>query len=90
MNIQEAIEAPRWTTRSFPLSYFPHSMYRGEMGVEDRIPEEVRQALIQKGHKLKVVGGWTQGSNGGILVDEKNGVLAAGADPRVDAYALAW
>src|SRR5712664_4432476 len=27
MNIQQAIEAPRWSTRSFPASPFPHTMY---------------------------------------------------------------
>ena len=90
MNIQQAIESPRWTTRSFPLSYFPHSMYRGEMGVEDRIPQDVRDSLIKKGHKLKVVGGWSQSMNGGIVVNTQTGVLSAGADPRCDAYALAW
>ena len=26
MNIQQAIEAPRWSTRSFPASPFPHTM----------------------------------------------------------------
>src|SRR5947208_1378692 len=27
MNVQQAIEAPRWSTRSFPASPFPHTMY---------------------------------------------------------------
>jgi gamma-glutamyltranspeptidase/glutathione hydrolase len=90
MNIQQAIEAPRWTTRSFPLSFFPHSMYRGEISVEERIPGEVRDALLKKGHKLKIVGPWTLGANAGIIVDTETGVLSVGADPRADAYALAW
>jgi len=89
MNIQQAIEAPRWSTRSFPASPFPHTMYPGEMSVEARIPEATRQALVTRGHKLRVTGPWTQGSNGGIVVGA-NGVLSAGADPRVDAYAWAW
>jgi gamma-glutamyltranspeptidase/glutathione hydrolase len=90
MNIQQAIEAPRWSTRSFPASPFPHTMYPGEMSVEARIPETVRQALIARGHKLRVSGPWSQGSNAGIIVDSKTGVLSAGADPRVEAYAWAW
>ena len=90
MNVQQAIEAPRWTTRSFPASPFPHTMYPGEMAVEARIPEATRQALIARGHKLRVTGPWTQGSNGAIVVDGANGVLSAGADPRVEAYAWAW
>jgi gamma-glutamyltranspeptidase / glutathione hydrolase len=90
MNIQQAIEAPRWSSRSFPASPFPHTMYPGDMSVEARIPEATRQALIEKGHKLRVAPPWSLGSNGGIVVDAATGVLSAGADPRVDAYAWAW
>ncbi len=90
MNVQQAIEAPRWNTRSFPASPFPHTMYPGDMSVEDRIPAAVRDALVKKGHKLRPSGPWTMGSNGAILIDLKTGVLNAGADPRVEAYALAW
>jgi len=90
MNIQQAIESPRWTTRSFPASPFPHTMRPGDMAVEARIPDETRQALIARGHKLRVAGAWTQGSNAGIIIDRTTGVLSAGADPRVEAYAWAW
>jgi gamma-glutamyltranspeptidase/glutathione hydrolase len=90
MNIQQAIEAPRWSTRSFPMSYFPHTMYPGELTVEDRIPTPIREALEKKGHNLKVNGPWSLGMNAGIAVDLAAGVLSAGADPRTDAYALAW
>ena len=90
MNVQRAIEAPRWSTRSFPASPFPHTMYPGEMSVEPRVPEAVRQALAAKGHKLKVSTEWSMGSNGAIVVDLQTSVLSAGADPRVEAYAYAW
>ena len=90
MNIQQAIEAPRWSTRSFPASPFPHTMYPGDMAVEARIPEATRQALIARGHKLRVRPAWSMGSNAGIVVDPITGVLSAGADPRVEAYAWAW
>jgi len=90
MNVQQAIEAPRWSTRSFPLSYFPHTMYPGELTVEDRIPPAVRDALKQKGHKVRVTGPWSLGLNAAIELDSATGVLSAGADPRCDAYALAW
>ena len=89
MNIQQAIEAPRWSTRSFPSSPFPHTMYPGEMSVEERIPDSVRLALEKKGHKVKISGPWSLGSNAGIVLDLRTGVLSAGADPRVEAYALA-
>jgi len=90
MNIQEAIEAPRWTTRAFPSSPFPHVMYPLDLGVEDRVPEAIRSRLRRMGHKLRVSPPWSIGSNGAILLDPSSGVLHAGADPRADAYALAW
>jgi len=90
MNIQQAIESPRWSTSSFPSSVFPHTMHPGAASVEARIPETTQQALIGRGHKLRVTGPWSLGSNAGILIDMKSGVLSAGADPRVEAYAWAW
>jgi gamma-glutamyltranspeptidase/glutathione hydrolase len=90
MNIQQAIEAPRWSSRAFPASPFPHTMHPGDLAVESRIPESTRQALISRGHKLRVDPPWSLGSNAGIVLDMKTGILSAGADPRVDAYAWAW
>jgi len=90
MNPQEAIEAARWNTTSFPSSPFPHVMRPNAMAVEDRIPAEVREALLKRGHKLTVSRSWVLGSNGAIVLDHKLGIISAGADPRVDAYALAW
>jgi len=90
MNIQQAIEAPRWSTRSFPASPFPHTMYPGDLAVESRIGEKEQQALIAKGHKLRVNGPWSMSEMAVIVIDPKTGVLHAGADPRNDAYAWAW
>ena len=90
MNVQQAIEAPRWTTRSFPSSPWPHTMHPGDLQVEERIPEEVRAELIRRGHKLTVSGPYSIGSNAAIVTDRAKGYVAAAADPRVSALALAW
>ena len=90
MNIQQAIEAPRWSSRSFPASPFPHTMVPGDMSVEARIPEATRQALIARGHKLRISPSWSLGSTAGIVIDSSSGVLSSGADPRVEAYAWSW
>lgn len=90
MSVQEAIEAPRWTTRSFPSSVFPHTMYPGDAGVESRISTAVIEELKKRGHKMRVLRPWSLGSNASIIVDHARGILSAGADPRVEAYALAW
>lgn len=89
MNIQQAIEAPRWSTESFPASPFPHTMRPGHLSVESRIPEDVQEALRGKGHLLNVSGPWSLGANAAIVVNPASGVLSAGADPRADAYASA-
>jgi gamma-glutamyltranspeptidase/glutathione hydrolase len=87
MNVQEAIEAPRWSTRAFPASSGDFTMRPGTLSVESRIPAAVQAALKAKGHLLTTSGPWTLGSNAAISIDSRTGVLKAGADPRVDAYA---
>ncbi len=90
LNVQQAIEAPRYSTRAFPSSTYPFVMYPADLVLERRIPEETRKALASRGHKAQLQGEWSLGSNAAITVDPETGVLSAGADPRVDACALAW
>jgi gamma-glutamyltranspeptidase/glutathione hydrolase len=89
MNVQEAIEAARWSSRAFPASSGPFTMRPGDLSVESRIPADVQAALKAKGHVLTVARPWSLGSNGALMLDPKTGVIKAGADPRVDAYASA-
>jgi gamma-glutamyltranspeptidase/glutathione hydrolase len=89
MNVQQAIEAPRWTTRSFPASPFPHTMYPGDLGVEATVGEAVRKSLEERGHKLRVVRAWSMGANAAIVIEPGERVLAAGVDPRTEGYAWA-
>ena len=89
MNVQQSIEAPRWSTRSFPASPFPHTMYPGDLSVEARVPEDVQQGLEAKGHDLTVRPAWSLGAIGAIVIDPETGVLAAGVDPRTEGYAWA-
>jgi gamma-glutamyltranspeptidase/glutathione hydrolase len=61
----------------------------GDLSVESRVSDAVQKALLAKGHKLQIASPWSLGSNAAIIVDPKSGVLSAGADPRVEAYAWA-
>jgi len=90
MNAQQAIEAPRWTTRSFPASPFPHTMYPGDLSLESRIPDAVRDELMRRGHKVAMQRPWSMNSSAAILVDLATGTVSAAADPRTAALALAW
>lgn len=78
MNVQQAIEAPRWTSRAFPSSPAPHSMFPGDLEVESRISEPVRAELARRGHRLYVLGPYSIGSNAAIGVN--NGVLSRAAE----------
>jgi gamma-glutamyltranspeptidase/glutathione hydrolase len=90
MNPQQAADAPRCATFSFPRSSDPHPYTPGlchlEVGVDPSIPE----ALLRMGHKLRVWPAWTKaaGSLGAIQVDHEHGVLHGAADPRRMAYAI--
>jgi gamma-glutamyltranspeptidase / glutathione hydrolase len=90
MNAQQAIEAPRWTSRAFPASPAPFTMYPGDLQVEGRISSAVRSELLRRGHKLYVLGSYSIGNNAAIVSDATKGVLTAGADPRNSAFAVAW
>jgi gamma-glutamyltranspeptidase / glutathione hydrolase len=90
MNVQQAIEAPRWTSRAFPASPAPFTMYPGDLQVEARIVPDVRRELLRRRHKLYVRGSYSIGLNAAILSDSVTGVVTAGADPRNNALAAAW
>ena len=92
MEPQEAIEAPRVISRSFPQTFWPHETYPGEALVETRIAQSVRDELRGRGHVLTEEGDWSKrvGRVCTILVDPENGSLAGGADPRSTSYALGW
>jgi len=94
--VQEAIEAPRFSSVHFPSSFFPHHATPGGLRVEGRIPAAVRDALGARGHTIEVEDDWVAGDVLCIRVDAARGVLRAGADPRgevsgrMPSYAIAW
>lgn len=81
MTPQEAVEAPRFRS------------YNGlRVSVEDRVPGPVRAELSSWGHQIRVISGWTATFGGAqmIYVDPLSGTLTTAADPRREAYAVAW
>ncbi len=91
MEVQEAIEAPRVASYSFPSSFAPYEYFPGRLAVEARIPAEVRDALAARGHEVKPWPDvtWLAGSVEVVLSDPARGLIHAGADPRRPAYAIA-
>lgn len=81
MTPQQAVEAPR---------YIHNNGRRSQ--IEDRIPASVRSALTERGHQVSAVSGWTATFGGVqlIYIDPKSGARRTGADPRREAYAIAY
>ena len=92
MEPQEAIEAPRVSSLSFPNSFWPHGSRPGEVTVEARIDPAVRDALRARGHIVLDQEEWSNGVSHvcAITVDFESGVRMGGADPRSTAYAIGW
>ena len=91
MDLQEAIEAPRVASYSFPSSFAPFEYFPGRLAVEGRIDPAVRDDLAARGHDVKAWPAWTwlAGSVEAVLRDPVSGLIASGADPRRPAYAIA-
>src|SRR2546426_816365 len=56
MNIQGALEAPRFTKLTFGGC---------DLSIENRVPREVRDELTERGHRLEVVGDFSSTMGGG-------------------------
>lgn len=89
---QEAVEAPRFYSYSFPSSGFPSAYSPGLLRAESRIAPDVLAALRRRGHTVETYPDWWEGSclYGVIRRDPSTGVLQAGADPRGEAYAVGY
>lgn len=91
MEVQEAIEAPRVASYAFPSSFAPFEYFPARLAAEARIAPEVRAELGRRGHEVMDWPEWTwlAGSVEAILTNPTTGMMAAGADPRRPAYAVA-
>src|SRR5262249_13603120 len=82
MNIQAALEAPRFTKRSFGGC---------DVAMEGRFSQAARNELAAKGHKIDVRGAFSSLVGGGqaVLRDFAAGVNYGASDPRKDGEAIA-
>ena len=89
MDLQQAVEAPRFSTQSMPNSFYPRAYHPGVLNLETGFPDATASALASLGHKINRVGACGIGA---VITrrDPDTGILAAGADPRRPTYAIAW
>ena len=64
LNVQEAVEAPRFCGSSFPQSPWPHRTYPNRLEVEGRFSQALVEALNARGHRVEVVRSFQKGSAG--------------------------
>jgi len=79
MNIQQALEAPRFTVGNDSC----------EIPIESRVKPEVLNALAKQGHRFKVHKEYStvMGRGQAVLHDSKSGLNYGGSDPRADGSA---
>ena len=84
MDIQTAIEAPRFATYSFPSSFAPNTYHPGLLMLEESISGDVFNDLTARGHKTDrwQDGTWKAGGVLAVQQDPVTGSKMAGADPR--------
>ena len=96
MEVQDAIEAPRFSSVHFPSSFYPHAGIPGGLRLEGRIAPGVADELGRRGHVVMMDDDWVAGDVLCIRVDHDLGVLRGGADPRgeisrrMPSYAIGW
>jgi gamma-glutamyltranspeptidase / glutathione hydrolase len=81
MNIQAALEAPRFTKLSFDGL---------DVQIETRIPEQVRAELTSKGHLLEPLPPYSLNVGGGqaVMFQTSTGNKFGASDPRKDGSAI--
>lgn len=81
LNLQAAIEAPRFTKQTFDGL---------DVDLESRVPESVRAALAVKGHAVKVLPAFADAVGGGqaVMRDFASGINWGASDPRKDGAAI--
>ena len=90
MDLQEAVNAPRFSTWSFPNSFGPFDYLAAHVFLEDRFDDEVFAALADRGHDVRRWPAFTRDAAAveAIYLNTRTGFLESAADPRQPAQAV--
>ena len=93
MELDDALEAPKFWTNHFPSLFYPLEGRPGRMSIERRVRDldSKVEALKAKGHNVGVSGTWSGDNTMICMIDRKHNTLKAAANPRLlRGYAIAW
>jgi gamma-glutamyltranspeptidase/glutathione hydrolase len=81
MNLQEAMEAPRFSKNNADGC---------DVSIEFRVPALTLQQLSERGHMIRILRDYVEAMGRGqaILHDSKTGTNYAASDPRADGAAI--
>src|SRR5208282_2021979 len=82
MNLQTAIEAPKFSTAHFPSTFYPHAAMPAVLRIEERIGDAIRSELAARGHKVEVRPAWSEGHVLAVAIERAKGLVQGGCDPR--------
>jgi gamma-glutamyltranspeptidase/glutathione hydrolase len=82
MPLQDAIEAPKFSSEHFPAFFAPHRFRLAHVRAEASIGDAVFDALRERGHHVDVGPAWSEGFLCATERHAQMGVLEAGCDPR--------
>jgi gamma-glutamyltranspeptidase / glutathione hydrolase len=81
LNLQEAIDAPAFTSTHFPSSFYPRAAEPGHLLIESRAGEAAIGDLRRRGHDVEVSEPWSIGRLSAVS-RAPDGTLRAAANPR--------
>ena len=92
MDIQTAIEAPRFSTHSQPNSFEPHDCKPGRLSIENDIDQDTGKELAELGHDVEWLPSRSDAVAGvcAISANLETGLISGGADPRRSGRAMGW
>ena len=81
MNIQQAMEAPRFTKMTFEGN---------DVEMENRVPENIRAELTARGHEIRLLPPFSGSVGGGqaVMRNVETGINYGASDPRKDGAAI--
>jgi gamma-glutamyltranspeptidase/glutathione hydrolase len=93
MDLQKALDAPKFWTSHFPSLFYPHKANPGNLTIERRVEnlDDIVKVLKDKGHKVHIADAWTGDNTMICMIDQENNILKAATNPRfTTSYAIAF
>ena len=87
MNVQEAIESPRWQHLRAAGQSSLDENGSGVLEIENRVGSDVIEDLRARGHEVTAIGAWAHGSSVQMLEVSPLGTFMFGSDPRCEGLA---